>query len=427
MKIGLIHQDDKFGFVVVAKRNGLVIFDSFRHAGMLPSVSGKYEYAWQAQKEADKFLNTYQHYLKYAREDLMKPIVTDISAEEMLENHYTGIYDGLEDKTHSLEDATEEEKDMVYQELKMVKKELETIIEQVEEKAHKSSIKRILMLYKQLIRKNFRDKEKEDEQKEKEAPAMPSMPPAAPPTGTPPLMASVLDPESDSMKVIDEDVKEDLLTHYGEKACQSIEKKHKGAHYVVRPSTDEVFIFDEDNDVMIIIGVNEKLHVNRIIPTGKTRNIYPYHSVDFYQKYWKPIVEEIGHVYIDDASTLVLPAASPLPDTPKGNGEDIIEGWNVKDRKVSHLEVSFRGDNPCWFFDAAKVEKIASRVSDYTEQDYINAIVKCIDPKLESIFDRTGAVIQIIPSDDFIEVDVNFERGIGVVRLTEKQLEIVDI
>ena len=76
--------------------------------------------------------------------------------------------------------------------------------------------------------------------------------------------------------------------------------------------------------------------------------------------------------------------------------------------------------------DAAKVEKIAS-VSKYTEQDYLNSVVKCIDPKLESIFGRTGAVIQIIPYDDFIELDVKFGRGLGNVRLTEKQIEIVPV
>ena len=428
MKIGLTQQNNKYGFVIVAEQNGLAMFDSFRDHKAVPFVEPEYSYAWEAQKDAQKILRYYDHHFKYANEDMIKPIVTDISAEEMLVNHYREIYDGLEDKTHGVKKVPQEERDKVYQEVKMVKKELETIIKQIEEEKQKKQLKRMLMLYRQLIRRNFTAEEAEDKKKEAEAPPMPAMPPPAPggaPGGMPPLMASVIDPESDNTEILDLEAKRELMEHYGEKACQAIHHKCNGAHYVIGED-DSLMIFDSTNSPVLRLGVNEKLHVDKIIPVGKTSKICPYHTVEFYQKYWKPIVEEVGHFYIDDTSTLVLASLSSLPDTPKGNDVGVVEGWNTKDKRLETVEVAFRGDKPTWFFDAAKVEKIAS-ASKYTEQDYLNSVVKCIDPKLESIFGRTGAVIQIIPYDDFIELDVKFGRGLGNVRLTEKQIEIVPV
>jgi len=445
MKIGLTHKNGKYGFVVVAKNDNKdqAIFDSFKHHSLIPFLSSGYEYAWKAQKDANTLLRDYSHHLRYAREDLMRPIITDISAEEMLQNHYMGIFDGLEDKTHGVRKEPQEIKDNVFQEAKIVRNELEAIMEQeeqIEDEHALRKLRRILKMVKNLIRKHFSREDAEDKKKEAEAPAMPAMPPmggdmggappmpGAPPGGAPPLMASVMDPESSNMKVIDKEVKEELIEYYGEKVCEAIQNRHKGAHYVVGGSrSDELVIFNKRNSPILKVGMNEKFHVDRIIPIGDVYKMCPYHTAEFYQRYWKPIVEGVGHFYIKDASTLILPEASSLPDTPKGNGGRTIQGWNAKENKVASVEVSFRGKKPCWFFDTANVEKNASHVSEYTEQDYINAMVKCTDSKLESIFGRTGEVIQIIPHDDFIEVDVDFKRGIGVVRLTESQLEIISV
>jgi hypothetical protein len=367
----------------------------------------------------------------YAREDLTEPVVVDISAEEMLENHYIEMYDGIEKKVQGVKRSSQEERDKVFQELKMIRNELEKIIENLEDKKSKRKINRLLKLYKQLIRRNFSAEDVEDKKREEfqpPIPASPMMPPSTPPSlasGLPFLMASVLDPESDNIKFIDNETKKELMEYYGDKTCEAIQGRHPNSHYVI--SDDDIMIIGEDDSKLLRVGLNDKLHVNRIIPVGKISRIYPYQGVEFYQKYWKPIVEEIGHIYIDDAEVLVVPAATQLPDTPRDNASFVIEGWNMYEGKMKPMEISFRGENLCWFFDVAKVEKIANKISQYTEQEYIDAIVKCIDPKLESIFNRTGEVIQVIPYADFIEVDVDFGRGINVVRLTERQLEIVPV
>ena len=428
MNIGLVHKNNRYGFVIISKDNK-PIFDSFCQNSLVPFVKDSYKYAWQAQKHAKKMLKSSLSILRYSIEDLNKPITTDISAEEMLSNHYMNIYDGIEDKTHGIKGASEKEREMVFQELKMIRDELEVVIGQIEDKQEKSKMKRILMLYRQLIRKYFKSEDDKSKRKEEKNPTLPSMPPSAPEGGAPPVLASIIDPSSDNMRVIEGEVKSGLMDFYGEMACKAIERRHSGAHYVVHGKEgDEVIIFDEENSPLIYLGVNDRLNVSRIIPMKKVQNIYPYHSVDFYQKYFKPIIEEIGHFYVDDDDTIILPSLASLPDTPKGIGSGKVRGWHVKSKKPKVLEISFRGNDPCWFIENVKAEKFASNSSSrYTENEYLNSIVKCTDPKLESIYGRTGAVIQVIPNEDMIELDVDFGRGIGVVRVTESQIEIVPV
>ncbi len=426
MKIGLIQQNNKYGFVIVAKRDGQVIFNSFKHYLLVPFLDAEYKYAWEAQRDANKLFKKHFHHLIYAREDLTKPMITDISAEEMLVNHYKEIYDGLEIKTHGLKGAPKEERDKVYQEAKMVKDELKIIYKQLENIGDKKKIGNILMRCKDLIKKYFRVEEKEDKKKESLMPSAPP-PPGGAPEGMPPVMASLIDPEAQSTKFVNNETKEELLECYGEKICRAVEDKHTGAHYIMSKNKDVLTIYNEHNNPIIRVGINDKLHVNNILPLGDIHKTFPYYSVRFYQKYWKPIVDELGHFYFEDAAILILPSLASLPDVPKNSGTGILKGWDVKEKKMRQIEISFKGSNPSWFLNEVRINKVAENTSKYTEQEYINSIVKCIDPKLKSIFGRTGAVIQIIPYDDFIEVDVDFGRGIGIIRLTEKQLDIVPV
>jgi len=436
MKIGLTNQNDKFGFVVVSGNSNQVMYDSMQHSNLTPFVQSGYNYAWEAQRDGTKLFNEYSHHFRYADQQDMEPrVVTEVSADEMLENHYIGIYDGVEDRVKSSMDEDEELREKAYNEIKIIIGELEIVVENLTEKDTKRKIKRVLMLFKQLRRRHFPEKEAEEIKKEQEAkegeiagpPPMP-MPPATP--GQMPLIASIVDHKSDNIK-LDPETKYSLMEHYGERACEAIKERHKGAHYVFGgPDQDTIVICDGDNAPILSIGVNEQSNIDKILPIGKIKASSPYHTVEFYQRYWKPIVENIGHFYLDDASLLVLPGLAPLPDTPKGDGRSILKGLKTDSKKEGVVEVSFKGSNPSWFFEAAKVEKIAqnsqNHASKYTEQDYINsAIVKCVDPQLKSIHGRTGTVVQVIPNEDFIEVDVDFGRGIGIIRLTEKQLEIV--
>lgn len=430
MKLGLTHQNNQFGFVVVSERSNTVIYDSTYHSYLIPFIKSGYKYAWQAQRDGNKLLKDYSHHFCYSNQQDMEPrVITEVSANEMLENHYRGIYDGVEDKVRSSVGESEEIKDKTYNELKIIINEMKSVIGQLKELDVKRKMTKVLTLFTRLRRKYFPEKEARDKKEEEQGVKGPPLMPVAPAAPNQ-LMASAGTINLDVCN-IDKETKRALMEHYGEKTCEAIENRHAGAHYVFgNIEKDTIVICDKNNRPIVCIGVNDKLNVDKITPIGKVNESNPYHTVEFYQKYWKPIVDKIGHFYLDDSSLLILPNITPLPDAPKGDDRSIIKGLNINNKKEGSVEITFKGSSPSWFFKNAKttkIEKISQNyVSKYTELDYTNAkAVKCIDPQLKSICGRTGSIKQIIPNEDFIEVDVDFGRGIEIVRLTEKQLEIV--
>ena len=172
----------------------------------------------------------------------------------------------------------------------------------------------------------------------------------------------------------------------------------------------------------INLKVNDNLNVSDIVPHGKLSNIYPRHSAGFYQKYWKPIIESLGHFCLN--SNYII-KSDVLPDLPNSDKTYSLCAWDCENKKNTNVDLSFKGEEPVWIMKPSKIVSHAQSTSKYNENDYQNSIVRCIDKSLESIYNRTGSVIQVIPLEDIIEIDVNFGRGLGVVRLTEDQINIV--
>ena len=406
MRINVINLGESYSFLVQADSSDRIVFSSTRHHELVPFVQRDYRYAWQACKDASELVKRRSYHIegvqfsRFAREDLVKPIVVDISAEQMLVDHYARLYEIIDDKVRSSQgDAKEEEMSSI--ELSMIITELETVIETISEEKDKRKMSKILDRYKKLFSRFFPHDAREKKTASKETQAL-----------------------------IDCGAKEEVLETIASQVCRAIQKNHPGAVYlIVNSPLGHVKIFDVEKDAdkaILQLHVNDDLHLDSIMPCGDLYDVYPYHSVKFYQKYWKPIVEGVGHFYIEDSSTLLMPGVSSLPDIPKDSGTYTLEGWDTNKNKEEKINISFRGDKPIWIFEASKTSRFASTESKYTEQDYLNSVVKCIDPELQSIFQRTGSAQQIIPCIDHIEVDVDFGRGLGTVRLTEKQLEIVN-
>jgi hypothetical protein len=335
-------------------------------------------------------------------QDSTEPVKLDISAEEKIVDRYANLLPKMEDEARGAK-GDKEEAEKVAKKIDMIIDEVNTIRKQVEDKKTKDKMGSLLVGYKRLKG-----------------------------------LLGVSTTKTASVLSLDQDAAEELLYTYGEKVCQAVKQYHPASICFVDCDKDggEVIVrempenFDGDDAEcyrdILRVRVNEKFVVDSIIPCGDLAEIYPIYSVEFYQKYWKPIVESIGHFHIEDASMLILPTKAKLPDIPKGDETYTIEGWGTEDGQPETVDISFRGSKPIWIFEASKTTKTAGVQSKYTEQDYLNALVQCIDPELESINGRTGAVIQVIPASDFVELDVDFGRGLGVVRLTERQVEIVN-
>ena len=290
------------------------------------------------------------------------------------------------------------ERNFVYKSIKIVIGELGKILSSLTDDKSKRSMRIILSRFKRLLRKYFKKEESQEEQISKAA--------------------------SNISENIDIDTQKDLIDDYAQKICQTIQDKHPDCYYAV--SLDKIKIMDQNNSAILEASINDDLNVENIIPCGSLRKIYPFHSDCFYQKYFKPIIEAIGHFVTKNPKILIVSDSTTFPDVPKNRDAFCVKGWDIEKKEERNIEIAFNKNSWMMNFFTPQT-KTASSPSKYTEQDYLEAIVKCIDPKLESIYNRTGVVVQTTPHTDIIEVDVDFGRGLGIVRLTEKQIEIVSI
>lgn len=457
MKIQIISKNKEYGFNIVSD-NGKSLFCSPIHYFLATDIKPSYKYAWKAYSDARKLISKRYYHLaqteitNYDSSTTESPMtttqLTDVSTETMIVDHYMNVLDALKLKAKQSK-SSKQDRPKVYNEIKMIKKELEAIGEKLTDKKDKLKIKRVLGKYKKLMMKYFRQeyaKDEAEERKEKEQqkttgeiaqaippdqpqPQAPMPNPFDPSTPMPQAssnlmskIAVIMDPESEKGP----DFKEELMDEYADRICESIQDKHPNSYcHYDSPEKDQLIVYDGTKPILKA-KINKYLLVSNIIPVGELAQKCPIQSDLFYHKYWKPIVQNLSHFSTTNPPVLVIADETNLPDV----GEDnILKGWNIKEGKFDSVNIGFSDGS--WNISPPKslvVRKSSSNfVSQYVEDDFQNAIVKCVDAKLESIFDRTGEVMQVIPGTDFLELDVNFGEGLDVVRLTDKQVQKVDL
>jgi len=225
-----------------------------------------------------------------------------------------------------------------------------------------------------------------------------------------------------SVENVSDDVKMDLINDYCEKACLAIENKHPEVIY----SSDSSGITLKSNGTPILhLSISKDLFLEDIQPVGEFKKMYPYHGTKFYQSYWKPIVEKIGHCCIGNGSDILCLGDKVLPDV-SNKSETKYQTMNKKSKNINFFEVSFRGDPEAWFVKEVSLKKSAS--AKYSKEEYYKngkgAMVVCVDPTLKSYYKQTGQVVQVIPFDEHLEVDINF--GHNICRMVESQFEILN-
>jgi hypothetical protein len=393
VEIKISKNEDYYSFDIL--KGDRVILSSSKDYYLVPFVKSSYKYAIDAYKDANKIIKKHTYHLA-GLDDLTRTMLTDVSAEDSLVSHYSKIIDLIKERMVGIDKSDKDEYNNIHDEIKNVIRDLEGIKKQIDNVEDKKKIIEQIIRAKGLYRKITKKSDSIDKNI---------------------VLASVSD----------KDLLNNLLEDYGEKICNAIKEKHNGVIYkiIIKDSYSLVIIENEEKSILVIRINNKLLNVDNIFPISEFSLKYPYYSLSFYQRYWKPIIESVGHYYNSDFDILL--DVSELPDVPKNSDKIVLSGWNVSDKKSHNILLSFTED--MWIFDNCPENfiKNAEVVSKYTEQDYLNAVVKCIDPELKSIVNRTGSVIQVIPQTDYIEIDVDFGRGIGVIRLTEKQTDIVPL
>ncbi len=425
IKIDKIH--DRYAFLI-EKNNGKVIYASSEQFFLIPFVKSSYKYAWEAYRDAKKIPTYHVASLdKISGDEFVSPVVVDVSAESMLEDHYNNILEDIDDKARSAD--KDEDKEAVYEEVKMITTELLTIEKTLDKDEDKEKITKMISYLRKITKKYFSDLLEEDkkEKEEKEGSGglgdMGNLGGLEGLEGLGELMPVNQPPMATASKkniLADEKFVKNVLDEYAERACKAIQEKNPDAIFDINIDDREIEIAVKDKPILIL-KVGENMMLEDILPKGDLSSIYPYHKSIFYQKYWKPIVESIGHVLVND-SILIVNGKTVLPDLPKEPKSFTINGWNMDKNREENIDVSFRGKDKdsIWIFLPTKSEKI---ITSNTQNDSSNAIVRCINPKLKSLQQVTGIIVQELR--DSQEVDVNWGRGLGIQRMSIKDVEKV--
>ena len=425
-------------------------FSSLDHSNLTKHAQEDYRYAWEAQRDARKIAQDHDYHIKvlekFAIEDLSKPVIEDVAAERRLADHYEEIYDGLVDIASGMDEEDKNQKKVNYFEAKAVVQEILFVIEKIpedeladeEEQAESQSrLEKVISKIKSLVHKHYSMELAEDKKKSEEEPDQTMAPPMDPGMdpgmgdmggmGMPMASSNLLIKTAEALNAyeLDPDSALQLMKEYGERACSALEGKHPGVTWMKNSYGIDIM---DDNEAIIALDIGNDLFLQDIRPLGKLQTMYPYHSPKFYQAYWKPIVERIGHCCVGDNTNVMHLGEKSLPDLPSHFPFESasFSTINKGTKSPTPFTVSFRGDPAAWFVKESPISKTAS--ARYSKEDYYKngkgAIVVCTDPTLQSYFKNTGQVIQVVPFEEHLEVDINF--GNHVCRMVESQFDIID-
>jgi hypothetical protein len=430
MKLRIYKNNDRYEFSVDG-------FSSSIHNKLVPSIQKDYKFAYQAMSDAKKIAYKKSYHIesikmqRFAVEDLSKPVIEDPEAEDLLIGHYKTMLKNMTQKVMGIDNNSEDERKLTYLVLVSQVEDLLRVQEAFKDEGHTAEINKLINGYRKIAQKHFSEYLAQDKKEKEAAESMQSEPvaPNMPDMGSQAPIGSPAEPNmtmaSRKIKLTEEDMFE-LFEHYGCMACKAISKHHIDAVSNVLFKDGIINVIGIDNgEKLLSIHINDKLNVSNIIPLGTVAESYPSYSPKFYQRYWKPVVEAIGHFFIDECEALIIPAIGVLPDMPNESGDFDIMGWNPLEYKEIPIKLSFDNKNPIWKISSSQRRTIKS--SKYTEEDFLMnqpTRVICVDRNME-LFNKIGEVVQIVPvdaSDDFF-VDINFGRKI--VRLSPDQIEIV--
>ena len=214
-----------------------------------------------------------------------------------------------------------------------------------------------------------------------------------------------------------------ILKAFGESAVLAINKLHPLSYiksiYKNNETEDYTIIIAESNKDIISLKFNNNVLLNEIIPLQNEccRNIY---ANNFLQHYWLPIIYSVGHFKI--RSSTIVPNYNLSHKKICGfnqNGKKIVATIDIKNENKK------LGIQKSWWIKIAQEDK--KIISNFKEKELINAEVICIDKTLPIYYQHSGQVLSVIQRDDYIDLIIDFRRGLDKLILRDDQVNIVKL
>ena len=447
MKININKINDRYFFEIDD-------FSSLKHFYLSSDVKSTYAHPYLAYSAAlnqmQKHSISLEAFHKISENLLGRDLditYTEDNAEDIMLSKYREFFNIIKERTDEQKNSMGEKdeevayrdaKKLTYEEIKGVVKELLTIkkmIEDDEMESNDSYLKNIDGLigefkilvnrnYKKFLQEDLAEKGQEGEMGDLDLDGLDGMGEEEMP------LLSLRSPSFNKFaslnnEELDEEDLQELKIEYGEAACSAIVNKHPNCNFKLK-NNNEILVYDlKTGDEYIKIQVSDFGTVEKIIP-GKD-NLFSLQSSSFYQKYWKPIVNEIGHIYIDDFNSLIVPSKNRLPDYPnikekeEKEVNDDLEVWDVKNKDFKVISISFsKSPEDSWIFKSNSVGINKEASVEFKSGDAFRAI----DPTLESILNKVGYLQEEYDFPNGKELAIDFGRN--VVRLKLDQVERVN-
>jgi len=175
------------------------------------------------------------------------------------------------------------------------------------------------------------------------------------------------------------------------------------------PSSGYYIASLEDDDGQVCdLHFTRKMLMCSVCPSGRTASICPYHSRKFMETYWEPIVTAVGHFMLPGKNILIS-------YNHPGSTRSRLMALNLD--SGSECTVGLTADDNTWWLKEEKIQKIASGAN------LVGKEIRCTKKELPGYYGRTGTVKNQEDKGDYTEYSVDFRRGLGILVLTDKDIE----
>ena len=204
----------------------------------------------------------------------------------------------------------------------------------------------------------------------------------------------------------------DCLRFFAEASAVALNPVNKSIHiklaeFIPESESYNVVLADNDGDVCCVKFDNRML-LSDVSPCGKTIKETPYHSREFFEKYFEPIYNSIGHISLSDGTIGVVNHYSTRRRK--------LAAFSQEDGKQKTIVVSLPSSGLVqWRFSEGKTDSDVPLKKNYE--------VKCIRSDLPTYYGRTGEVVEEIDRGTYKEIVVDFRRGLGLVVMTEDDVQ----
>ena len=213
----------------------------------------------------------------------------------------------------------------------------------------------------------------------------------------------------------------EIIKTFGEAAALGISPQHPEAFLrkVDWNDQDECFYatLSEPGGDLMTLSFTPGLLLSNILPNNRLHKQCGYQTQDFLEKYWEPIIHAVGHYYNEANQSVLVPEHSK-------SKRFLISGFrsDTKETIVARIQSVGSMGKKSWLI---KSSQSVENFQPPSEDRFQNAQVRCIKRDLPTYVGRTGIVIKTLARADYIDVIVDFGRGLDSLVLTDNDVEIV--